>query len=59
MASKKISWTNWNFSDDFRSGAVFKDGTCPNGPWTGTTPLKAAGSWIRARIMTPDDFPTG
>ena len=28
MASKKISWTNWNFSDDFRSGAVFTTGTC-------------------------------
>ncbi len=24
MASKKISWVNWNFSDDHRSGAVFK-----------------------------------
>jgi len=22
-ASKKISWVNWNFSDDHRSGAVF------------------------------------
>ena len=24
----KISWTNWNYSDDFRSGAVWKTGTC-------------------------------
>ena len=29
MAQKKISWTNWNYSDDERSGAVFKTGTCP------------------------------
>ena len=59
MAAKKISWTNWNYSDDFRSGAVFKEGACPNGPYTGTSPLKPAGVWVRARINTPDDFPTG
>ncbi|MEV6104470.1 glycoside hydrolase family 5 protein [Streptomyces sp. NPDC051940] len=60
MAAKKISWVNWNYSDDFRSGAVFKDGTCAaNGPWTGTTSLKPAGVWVRDRIRTPDDFPTG
>ncbi|MFG2001947.1 cellulase family glycosylhydrolase [Spirillospora sp. NPDC048911] len=59
MAAKKISWTNWNYSDDERSGAVFKEGTCPNGPWTGTAPLKPAGVWVRERTMTPDDFPAG
>jgi endoglucanase len=59
MAAKKISWVNWNFSDDERSGAVFKTGTCNNnGPWTGTTSLKPAGVWIRDRIRTPDSFPT-
>ncbi|MFH8618779.1 glycoside hydrolase family 5 protein [Streptomyces sp. NPDC017979] len=59
MASKKISWVNWNFSDDHRSGAVFKTGTCNgNGPWTGTSQLKEAGVWIRDRIRTPDDFRT-
>ncbi|WP_185052914.1 cellulase family glycosylhydrolase [Thermocatellispora tengchongensis] len=57
MASKKISWVNWNFSDDFRSGAVFTTGTCAaGGPWTGTTRLKEAGAWVRERIRTPDDF---
>ncbi|WTL69390.1 glycoside hydrolase family 5 protein [Streptosporangium sp. NBC_01495] len=57
MASKKISWVNWNFSDDNRSGAVFKTGTCAaGGPWTGTAPLKEAGVWIRDRIRTADDF---
>ncbi|MFE5934625.1 cellulase family glycosylhydrolase [Streptomyces sp. NPDC056470] len=59
MAAKKISWTNWNFSDDHRSGAVFKTGTCDaGGPWTGTSSLKEAGVWIRDRIRSADDFPT-
>lgn len=57
MAQKKISWVNWNFSDDNRSGAVFKPGTCDTaGPWTGTGPLKEAGVWIRERMRTADDF---
>ncbi|MEZ0076769.1 cellulase family glycosylhydrolase [Planotetraspora sp. GP83] len=60
MAQKKISWTNWNYSDDERSGAVFKEGTCnANGPWTGTGSLKPAGVWVRDRVRTPDNFPTG
>ncbi|WP_408648157.1 glycoside hydrolase family 5 protein [Streptomyces gossypiisoli] len=60
MASKKISWANWNFSDDHRTGAVFKTGTCDNpGSWVGTAPLKPAGVWIRDRIRTPDTFPVG
>jgi endoglucanase len=59
MAARKISWTSWNYSDDERSGAAFEAGTCPNGPWTGTSPLKPAGAWVRERILTPpDDFPT-
>lgn len=57
MANKKISWVNWNFSDDHRSGAVFTTGTCDaGGPWTGTGRLKEAGVWIRDRIRTADDF---
>ncbi|MFF1508753.1 glycoside hydrolase family 5 protein [Streptomyces sp. NPDC058326] len=59
MAAKKISWVNWNYSDDHRSGAVFRTGTCgAGGPWAGTTSLKPAGVWIRDRIRTADDFPT-
>jgi len=50
MASKQISWTNWNYSDDFRSGAVFEPGTCPGGPFTTPERLKPAGEWIRDRI---------
>ncbi|WP_328841216.1 glycoside hydrolase family 5 protein [Streptomyces europaeiscabiei] len=57
LAAKKISWVNWNFSDDGRTGAVFKPGTCAdNGSWTGTSSLKPAGVWIRDRMRTPDDF---
>ncbi|GAA0557656.1 cellulase family glycosylhydrolase [Chitinophaga japonensis] len=59
MRQKKISWTNWNYSDDFRSGAVWTTGTCSGGPWT-TSRLKPAGAWIRERILSPaDDFPGG
>jgi len=58
MANKKISWINWNFSDDGRSGAVFTPGTCPGGPFTGTSRLKPAGVWVRDRIRSPDNFPT-
>ena len=59
MAQKKISWTNWNYSDDGRSGAVFTPGTCPGGPFAGTSRLKPAGVWVRDHIKTPaDNFPT-
>ena len=58
LASKKIGWTNWNFSDDERSGAVFKEGTCAGNNFTGTSVLKPAGVWIRERMRTADDFPT-
>jgi endoglucanase len=59
MRNKKISWTNWNYSDDFRTGAVWQTGTCSNGPWT-TARLKEAGAWVRQRILSPaDDFPGG
>ncbi|MGP4020338.1 glycoside hydrolase family 5 protein [Saccharopolyspora sp. 5N708] len=51
MAAKNISWTNWNYSDDARSGAVFKEGTCENGPYPGTGQLKPAGVWVRERVM--------
>jgi endoglucanase len=59
MATKKISWTNWNYSDDLRCGAVFTAGTCGAGPYPGTSRLKPAGVWVRGRVRTADDFPTG
>jgi endoglucanase len=55
MQQNKISWVNWNFSDDYRSGAVLNSGTCSrNGPWNGSA-LKPAGTWIRDRMLTPAD----
>ncbi|MBG0561458.1 glycoside hydrolase family 5 protein [Actinoplanes sp. NEAU-A11] len=56
MAERKVSWVNWNYSDDMRTGAVFTRGTCAAGAYSGTGRLKEAGAWIRARIRTPDDF---
>ncbi|RFU86382.1 glycoside hydrolase family 5 protein [Streptomyces triticagri] len=52
MEQKGISWTNWNYSDDDRSGAVFKPGTCSGDQWAGTDVLKEAGVWIRERIQS-------
>ncbi len=56
MAQHKVSWVNWNYSDDMRTGAVFTQGTCAAGAYSGTARLKEAGAWIRDRIRTPDDF---
>ncbi len=59
MRGKKISWCNWNFSDDHRSGAVWKPGTCTANDWSDRN-LKESGLWAKEFIGTPaDDFPTG
>ncbi|MBN1980016.1 MAG: glycoside hydrolase family 5 protein [Chitinivibrionales bacterium] len=56
LAKHKISWTNWNYSDDKRSGAVWKLGTAKSGQWTDAN-LKEAGVWIKNHISNPaDDF---
>lgn len=48
--ARNISWTNWNYSDDFRTGAVWNESTCSNnGPWT-TDNLKEAGLWVRDKM---------
>lgn len=52
MASKKIGWTNWNYSDDFRSGAVWVPNTCAQGAWTDNN-LKPAGVYIKNKILNP------
>ncbi|HEB31517.1 MAG TPA: glycoside hydrolase family 5 protein [Spirochaetes bacterium] len=41
-----ISWVNWNYSDDWRSGAVWKKGTLPDGPFTQYN-LKKSGRLVR------------
>jgi aryl-phospho-beta-D-glucosidase BglC (GH1 family) len=55
MRNKKISWTNWNYSDNPLSGAVWTPGTCGSNVWT-TAKLKPAGVFIRNNMRTPDDF---
>ncbi|MFD2599431.1 glycoside hydrolase family 5 protein [Sphingobacterium corticis] len=58
MRTNKISWCNWNYSDSPLSGAVWKNGTCPNGPWTDDN-LKESGKWIRGKLSNPaDEFAT-
>jgi hypothetical protein len=52
MANKKIGWTNWNYSDDERSGAIWKVGTCGKNQWTDGN-LKPAGTYIKAKILNP------
>ncbi|WP_419419093.1 glycoside hydrolase family 5 protein [Legionella sp. D16C41] len=52
MATKKISWTNWNHSDDFRSGAIWVPGTCSSNVWTDDR-LKEAGVYIKNKIQNP------
>lgn len=56
MRTKKISWTNWNYSDNPLSGAVWTSGTCSGNTWT-TNRLKEAGVFIRNNMRSPaDDF---
>jgi endoglucanase len=49
MRERKISWTNWNYSDDQRTGAVWNSGTCAGSDYSPGR-LKDAGRWIRDRI---------
>ncbi len=57
MKKRKISWVNWNFSDDHRSGAVLQPGTCESGKYKAAGSLKSAGIWVRAKMRTKDRFP--
>ncbi|AKJ29508.1 cellulase family glycosylhydrolase [Caldimonas brevitalea] len=52
LNSRKISWVNWNYSDDHRSGAVWKQGTCASGNWSASN-LKPAGVWVRDQMRKP------
>lgn len=59
LNEKKISWCNWNFSNDFRSGAVFKKNTVleTQSDFSNISNLKEAGLWIRERLnYEVDDF---
>jgi len=52
MASKKIGWVNWNFSDDSLSGAIWKTNTCTSGNWIDSN-LKPAGTYIKGKTLNP------
>lgn len=52
MANKKIGWTNWNFSDDWRSGAIWNTGTCSQNVWSDDR-LKPSGVYIKKNILMP------
>lgn len=62
LEDNKISWINWNFSADRRSGAVFStypDTYLDYDYYTSWDNLKEAGSYIKRRLSTPeDDFGT-
>jgi endoglucanase len=51
MERKKISWTYWNFSDDFRSGAIWQVETRSNGEWTDSK-LKPSGIYIKNKMLS-------
>jgi aryl-phospho-beta-D-glucosidase BglC (GH1 family) len=55
MRNKKISWTNWNYSDNPLSGAVWTSGTCGSNSWSPNR-LKESGQFIRNNMRTADDF---
>ncbi|GAA3146301.1 cellulase family glycosylhydrolase [Nonomuraea roseoviolacea] len=55
----KISYANWTYSDADESSAAFKPGTCNGGTYAGTAVLTQSGVYMRDRIRTPDNFPTG
>lgn len=52
MENKKISWVNWNYSDDFRTGAIWKEHTCSQNVWT-EDHLKPAGIYIKNKLLMP------
>jgi endoglucanase len=54
----KISYANWTYSDAGEGSAAFRPGTCGGSTYAGTGVLTESGAFMRARIRTPDAFPT-
>jgi endoglucanase len=54
----KISYANWTYSDAGEGSAAFRSGTCGGSTYAGTGVLSESGAFMRARIRTPDSFPT-
>ena len=59
LDQNKISYANWTYSDADESSAAFKPGTCAAGSYTNTAQLSESGAYVRGRIRTADNFPTG
>jgi endoglucanase len=49
MNEFNLSWTSWNYSDDWRSGASFIEGACADNNYSESN-LKEAGQWVRERV---------
>ena len=54
----KISYANWTYSDAPESSAAFRPGTCGGGDYSSSGVLTESGALLKARISTPDSFPT-
>jgi hypothetical protein len=48
---RNISWTSWNYADDFRSGSSWKVGTCGANNWVDSQ-LKEAGLYVKGKISS-------
>jgi endoglucanase len=59
LDQNKISYANWTYSDANESSAAFKPGTCAAGSYTNSAQLSESGAYVRGRIRTADNFPTG
>jgi len=50
LAKYNVSWCNWNFSDDYRTGAAFKEnavsGTSSVADFSNPANMKDAGKWV-------------
>ena len=50
----KVSWCNWNFSDNSETSAALNPGSCNSGSWNNTS---TSGTWVKDHILNPaDDF---
>ncbi|WP_432993288.1 cellulase family glycosylhydrolase [Dactylosporangium sp. CA-233914] len=59
LDQNKISYANWTYSDANESSAAFRPGTCAAGSYTNPSSLSESGTYVRSRIRTADNFPTG
>ncbi|ASY34930.1 MULTISPECIES: cellulase family glycosylhydrolase [unclassified Streptomyces] len=58
LDQQQISYANWTFSDAPESSAALKPGTCDGTDYASAGTLTESGTLLKARISTPDNFPT-